>query len=65
MGTKGQVTRSYANLCRKLWSKDVHSFAPIDLKIALSKYAPHLSGGGQHDSQVSIFLNGNTAPPPF
>ncbi|XP_025837544.1 ubiquitin carboxyl-terminal hydrolase 32 isoform X2 [Agrilus planipennis] len=51
LGTKGQVARKYAELCRELWAGSTRSVAPIGLRCCVTKHAPHLSGGGQHDSQ--------------
>lgn len=51
LGTKGQVARRYAELCRELWAGSTRSVAPLKLRWCVSKHAPHLGGGGQHDSQ--------------
>lgn len=51
LGTKGQLARRYAELCRELWAGSTRSVAPLKLRWCVSKYAPHLGGGGQHDSQ--------------
>lgn len=56
VGTKGVVAKRYAELCRELWAGSTRSVAPLKLRWCLSKFAPHLSGGGQHDSQVSSFI---------
>lgn len=56
LGTKGQVARRYAELCRELWAGSTRSVAPLKLRWCVSKHAPHLGGGGQHDSQVKIFF---------
>lgn len=53
-GTKGVVARRYAELCRELWAGSTRSVAPLKLRCCLTKFASHLSGGGQHDSQVSF-----------
>lgn len=53
LGTKGQVARRYAELCRELWAGSTRSVAPLKLRWCVTKHAPHLGGGGQHDSQVS------------
>ncbi|XP_074026841.1 ubiquitin specific protease 32 isoform X2 [Leptinotarsa decemlineata] len=50
-GTKGAVARRYAELCRELWAGSTRSVAPLKLRYCLTKHAPHLGGGGQHDSQ--------------
>ncbi|XP_060533981.1 ubiquitin carboxyl-terminal hydrolase 32 isoform X2 [Cylas formicarius] len=50
-GTKGFVAKRYAELCRELWTGSTRSLAPLKLRHCVSKYAPQLSGGGQHDSQ--------------
>ncbi|KAF5303286.1 hypothetical protein FQA39_LY10025 [Lamprigera yunnana] len=51
LGTRGQVARRYAELCRKLWAGSTRSVAPLELRWCVTKHAPHLGGGGQHDSQ--------------
>ncbi|XP_017785154.1 PREDICTED: ubiquitin carboxyl-terminal hydrolase 32 isoform X2 [Nicrophorus vespilloides] len=51
LGTKGQVARRYAELCRELWAGSTRSVAPLKLRWCVTKHAPHLGGGGQHDSQ--------------
>ncbi|KAG5891616.1 hypothetical protein JTB14_037130 [Gonioctena quinquepunctata] len=51
LGTKGVVARRYAELCRELWAGSTRSVAPLKLRYCLTKHAPHLGGGGQHDSQ--------------
>ncbi|KAK5638365.1 hypothetical protein RI129_012660 [Pyrocoelia pectoralis] len=51
LGTRGQVARRYAELCRELWTGSTRSVAPLKLRWCVSKHAPHLGGGGQHDSQ--------------
>lgn len=53
LGTKGQVARRYAELCRELWAGSTRSVAPLKLRWCVTKHAPHLGGGGQHDSQVN------------
>lgn len=53
LGTKGQVARRYAELCRELWAGSTRSVAPLKLRWCVTKHAPQLGGGGQHDSQVS------------
>lgn len=52
LGTRGQVARRYAELCRELWAGSTRSVAPLKLRWCVTKHAPHLGGGGQHDSQV-------------
>lgn len=52
-GTKGVVAKRYAELCRELWAGSTRSVAPLKLRCCLTKFASHLSGGGQHDSQVT------------
>lgn len=54
LGTKGAVARRYAELCRELWAGSTRSVAPLKLRYCVTKHAPHLGGGGQHDSQVSF-----------
>ncbi|XP_031330548.1 ubiquitin carboxyl-terminal hydrolase 32-like isoform X2 [Photinus pyralis] len=51
LGTRGQVARRYAELCRELWTGSTRSVAPLKLRWCVTKHAPHLGGGGQHDSQ--------------
>ncbi|KYB26971.1 ubiquitin carboxyl-terminal hydrolase 32 isoform X2 [Tribolium castaneum] len=51
LGTKGMVARRYAELCRELWAGSTRSVAPLKLRYCVTKHAPHLGGGGQHDSQ--------------
>ncbi|GJQ78053.1 hypothetical protein Trydic_g2397 [Trypoxylus dichotomus] len=51
LGTKGQVAKRYAELCRDLWAGSTRSVAPIRLRLCVTKHAPNLGGGGQHDSQ--------------
>lgn len=51
LGTKGVVARKYAELCNELWAGSTRSVAPLKLRVCVSKHAPHLGGGGQHDSQ--------------
>ncbi|XP_022907068.1 ubiquitin carboxyl-terminal hydrolase 32 isoform X2 [Onthophagus taurus] len=51
LGTKGQVAKRYAELCRDLWAGSTRSVAPLKLRYCVTKHAPHLGGGGQHDSQ--------------
>lgn len=51
LGTKGVVARRYAELCRELWAGSTRSVAPLKLRYCVTKHAPHLGGGGQHDSQ--------------
>ncbi|KAF5294350.1 hypothetical protein FQR65_LT10803 [Abscondita terminalis] len=51
LGTRGQVARRYAELCRELWAGSTRSVAPLKLRWCVTKHAPHLGGGGQHDSQ--------------
>lgn len=52
LGTRGQLARRYGELCRELWSgTGQRSVAPLKLRWCVTKHAPHLSGGGQHDSQ--------------
>lgn len=53
LGTKGAVARRYGELCRELWAGSTRSVAPLKLRYCVTKHAPHLGGGGQHDSQVS------------
>lgn len=57
LGTKGQVARRYAELCRELWAGSTRSVAPLKLRWCVTKHAPHLGGGGQHDSQVICIVN--------
>ncbi|XP_066148846.1 ubiquitin carboxyl-terminal hydrolase 32 isoform X1 [Euwallacea fornicatus] len=49
--TKGAVAKKYAELCRELWAGSTRSIAPLKLRWCVTKYAQHLSGGGQHDAQ--------------
>ncbi|XP_030745241.1 ubiquitin carboxyl-terminal hydrolase 32 isoform X3 [Sitophilus oryzae] len=49
--TKGTVAKKYAELCRELWAGSTRSVAPLKLRYCVSKYAQHLSGGGQQDAQ--------------
>lgn len=49
--TKGAVAKRYAELCRELWAGSTRSVAPLKLRYCVSKFAQHLSGGGQHDAQ--------------
>ncbi|XP_050309006.1 ubiquitin carboxyl-terminal hydrolase 32 isoform X2 [Anthonomus grandis grandis] len=49
--TKGTVAKKYAELCRELWAGSTRSVAPLKLRYCVTKYAQHLSGGGQHDAQ--------------
>lgn len=51
LGTRGQVARRYAELCRELWAGDSRSVAPLRMRWCVTRHAPHLGGGGQHDSQ--------------
>ncbi|KAJ8972102.1 hypothetical protein NQ314_000328 [Rhamnusium bicolor] len=51
LGTKGAVAKRYAELCRELWAGSTRSVAPLKLRYCVTKHAPHLGGGGQHDSQ--------------
>nr|CAI5835190.1 unnamed protein product [Callosobruchus analis] len=51
LGTRGVVARRYAELCRELWAGRTRSVAPIKMRCCVVKHAPHLGGGGQHDSQ--------------
>lgn len=54
LGTKGVVAKRYAELCRELWAGSTRSVAPIKLRCCVTKHAPSLGGGEQHDSQVSF-----------
>ncbi|XP_019769567.1 ubiquitin carboxyl-terminal hydrolase 32-like isoform X1 [Dendroctonus ponderosae] len=49
--TKGAVAKKYAELCRELWAGSTRSVAPLKIRVCVTKYAQHLSGGGQHDAQ--------------
>ncbi|CAG9815061.1 unnamed protein product [Phaedon cochleariae] len=51
LGTKGTVARRYAELCRELWAGSTRSVAPLKFRCCVTKHAPQLGGGGQHDSQ--------------
>ncbi|XP_018565793.1 ubiquitin carboxyl-terminal hydrolase 32 isoform X2 [Anoplophora glabripennis] len=51
LGTKGVVARRYAELCRELWAGSTRSVAPLKLRCCVTKHAPLLGSGGQHDSQ--------------
>lgn len=51
LGTRGQVARRYAELCRELWAGEQRSVAPLRMRLCVTRHAPHLGGGGQHDSQ--------------
>lgn len=52
LGTRGQVARRYAELCRELWAGGgARSVAPLRMRWCVTRHAPHLGGGGQHDSQ--------------
>ncbi|XP_044740622.1 ubiquitin carboxyl-terminal hydrolase 32 isoform X2 [Chrysoperla carnea] len=52
LGTRGQLARRYGELCRELWGgSGQRSIAPLKLRWCVTKHAPHLAGGGQHDSQ--------------
>lgn len=59
LGTKGVVAKQYAHLCRELWAGSTRSVAPLKLRYCVSKHAPLLGGGGQHDSQVRSELPNN------
>ncbi|CAG9854986.1 unnamed protein product [Phyllotreta striolata] len=50
-GSKGQVAKRYAELCRELWAGSTRSVAPLKLRYLISKYSPNFQDGGQHDSQ--------------
>lgn len=39
---------------RELWAGSTRSVAPLKLRYCVSKYAQHLSGGGQQDAQVGL-----------
>ncbi|KAL1501454.1 hypothetical protein ABEB36_006770 [Hypothenemus hampei] len=49
--TRGVVVKKYSELCRELWAGSTRSVAPLRLRECVTKFAPHLSGGGQHDAQ--------------
>ncbi|KAJ8916678.1 hypothetical protein NQ315_000323 [Exocentrus adspersus] len=51
LGTKGAVAKRYTELCRELWAGSTRSVAPVRLRYCVTKHAPHLAGGDQHDSQ--------------
>ncbi|CAH1110200.1 unnamed protein product [Psylliodes chrysocephalus] len=50
-GSKGQVARRYAELCRELWAGSTRSVAPLKLRYLVTKHSANFQDGGQHDSQ--------------
>lgn len=53
-GSKGQVARRYAELCRELWAGSTRSVAPLKLRYLVTKHSANFQDGGQHDSQVNL-----------
>lgn len=50
-GTKGALAMRYGELCKEVWSCSARSVAPLRVRWCVSRYAPELAGGGQHDAQ--------------
>eukprot|EP00053_Salpingoeca_punica_P020044 m.206682 g.206682 ORF g.206682 m.206682 type:complete len:1530 (+) comp17779_c1_seq5:1110-5699(+) len=59
LGMNGVIATRYGELLRELWSGKA-SVAPLKLRAAIQKYAPHFGGHMQHDSQewLAFLLDG-------
>ncbi|GBP60098.1 Ubiquitin carboxyl-terminal hydrolase 32 [Eumeta japonica] len=51
LGTKGALALRYGELCKEVWSCQARSVAPLRVRWCVSRHAPQLAGGGQHDAQ--------------
>ena len=51
LGTKGKLAKSYAKFIKHTWCDSEPTFAPYNLKSAVSSINPMFSGYAQHDSQ--------------
>jgi len=56
LGTHGKLTRSYADVMRRIWKGTDSYFSPAEFKQRISEFAPQFSGYKQHDSQELLMF---------